>query len=166
MTDLNTLTSKELVGMHNNLNPDFPLKYWKGKKELLIKRINILREAIEAEEAKRVAPTKKEAKAKASALAVRTIRAAAIEHLCHTAFYEDYDKKPGPDNTVEESMEGSRSVGLPYDEILRRLKEEFPKCKTSVACLRWYAVKIRVEEHGYEGLRLPQRRPRAKPAIR
>jgi hypothetical protein len=36
-----------------------------------------------------------------------------------------------------------RSVGLSYDEILTRVREEFPDCNTSVACLRWYCVQLR-----------------------
>lgn len=93
----------------------------------------------------------------------RTIRAAAIELLCHVAYHEDRNKKSDPSNRVEAAQPGARSVGIAYDEIIDAIKDEFPDANTSVACLRWYSVKIRVEEHGYEGLRLPQRRPRAKP---
>lgn len=92
----------------------------------------------------------------------RTIKAASVELLCHVSHYEDRDAKPGT-TTVEATDPKARSVGLAYDEIIRRVQDEFPGCSTSVACLRWYAVKIRVGEHGYEDLRLPQRRPRAKP---
>lgn len=95
---------------------------------------------------------------------MRTIRAAAIDLLCHVEFFEDRTKKPDTLlNAVKEDHPQSRSVGLPYDEIIRRIQAEFPDCQTTVACLRWYSVKIRVEEFGYEGLRLPQRRPRVKP---
>lgn len=94
----------------------------------------------------------------------RTIKAASVELLCHVAYYEDRDAKIDPENNVvEASNPKARSVGLAYDEIIRRIQDEFPGCSTTVACLRWYSVKIRVEEHGYEDLRLPQRRPRAKP---
>lgn len=93
----------------------------------------------------------------------RTIKSASVDLLCSVAFYENRTEKSGDDNRVEEDHPEARSVGLAYDEIIRRVQEEFPGCKTSVACLRWYSVKIRVEEHGYEDLRLPQRRPRAKP---
>jgi hypothetical protein len=44
---------------------------------------------------------------------------------------------------------------LSYEEILIRVKEEFPECKTSNSSLRWYASKM-LER----GERLP-RRPRA-----
>lgn len=93
----------------------------------------------------------------------RTIRAAAIDLLCRVEYHEDRNKKSDPTNRVEASVPGARSVGLAYDDIIQAIKAEFPDANTSVACLRWYSVKIRVEEHGYEGLRLPQRRPRAKP---
>lgn len=93
----------------------------------------------------------------------RTIRAAAIDLLCRVEYHEDRNKKSDADNRVEASQPGARSVGLAYDDIIQAIKAEFPDANTSVACLRWYSVKIRVEEHGYEGLRLPQRRPRAKP---
>lgn len=92
----------------------------------------------------------------------RTIKAASVELLCAVSHYEDRDAKPGT-TTVEATDPKARSVGFGYDEIIDRLMEEFPDAGTSVACLRWYAVKIRVGEHGYEDLRLPQRRPRAKP---
>lgn len=93
----------------------------------------------------------------------RTIKSTSVDLLCHVAFYENRTEKSSDENRVEADNTEARSVGLAYDEIIRRIQEEFPGCKTSVACLRWYSVKIRVEEHGYEDLRLPQRRPRAKP---
>jgi hypothetical protein len=97
----------------------------------------------------------------------RTIRAAALELLCHITHYEDKKQKSGPDNVVLKAgvlpKTVERSVGLPYDEIIRRLQDEFPDAQTTVACLRWYSVKARVEEFGYEGYKLPGRRPRAKP---
>lgn len=99
----------------------------------------------------------------------RTIRVAALTHLAEVAYYEDRSEKPSETNVVDADHPKARSVGLPYDEILRRIFEEFPDCETSVACLRWYAVKVRnseVEEEIYGQYTLPQRRPRAKPAKR
>ena len=92
----------------------------------------------------------------------RTIKAASVELLCLVTHYEDRDAKPGTTQVAKDHPK-ARSVGLAYDEIINRIMEEFPDASTSVACLRWYAVKIRVGEHGYEDLRLPQFRPRAKP---
>lgn len=48
-----------------------------------------------------------------------------------------------------------RSVGILYNSMLALIHEKFPKAKTSVACLRWYAVHMRSE-----GKRMPQKRPR------
>ena len=147
--DLSQSTTAELIGIHNGLNPDSPLKSWKRSKDVLIDRIEALR------------PVEKPK----SKPATRTIRSAAIDLLCHVDFYEDRHKKSGDDNRLEEfNDKASRTVGLAYDEVIRRITAEFPDCQTTVACLRWYSVKIRVEEHGYEGLRLPQRRPRVKPS--
>lgn len=36
-----------------------------------------------------------------------------------------------------------RRPGLPYLDILKQIREEFPDCKTSVGCLRWYASQLR-----------------------
>lgn len=53
--------------------------------------------------------------------------------------------------------EDKRPYGHPYDVILDKIHEQFPEGKTSVACLRWYAVHMRER-----GERVPNR-PRAKP---
>lgn len=74
-----------------------------------------------------------------------TIRETSIALLCHV---DQVDEKDG------------RTVGLLYNDIVEAVKQLFPEGKTTVACLRWYAVKIRAEEKGYEGLTLPQKRPR------
>ncbi len=173
MTNLNSLPITELVGIHNGLNPEKPLKSWKRAKGVLIGRIEGLRTnghdttepqvpdtKPEAAEKRTVSKTKPKATGTSSD---RTIRVAALEHLCHVAYHEDRGKKSGPDNVVDQgSSRRARSVGLPYDEIIRLIQKEFRGCDTSVACLRWYAVKVRVGEFGYEDYTLPQRRPRAK----
>lgn len=48
-------------------------------------------------------------------------------------------------------------LGLPYKNILNIVLANFPKAKTSLACLRWYAGKMREA-----GETLPKRRPAAK----
>ncbi len=170
MQTIDHLTSRELVGLFNGLaEPEHQIKAWKGKKSVLVARIEVARRGVLDAEASSVAAEVAEVDDAAEtetggASDKRTIRAAAIELLCTVVYHEDRALKGGPDNTVSKNTAGARSVGLPYDEIIRRIVEEFPDCQTSVACLRWYAVKIRVEEFGYEGLRLPQRRPRVKPA--
>ena len=92
----------------------------------------------------------------------RTIVSAALEHMSEIAYYEDKTKKYGDDNRVEADHPNAQSVGVPYRTILERILAEFEGAKTSIACLRWYAVKVNAGDKGYEGHRLPQRRPRAK----
>ncbi len=168
-TDLSGLKIKELVGIHNGLFPDRPIKTWKGKRAVLEARIAVRRRELDTAPAAEPAPEATEEISADDAKpgdvpeqSARTIRAAAMELLCHVEYHEDRKVKSGPDNVVDEGHKAARSVGIPYDEIIHRIKAEFPDCQTTVACLRWYSVKIRVEELGYEGLRLPQRRPRAK----
>lgn len=45
-----------------------------------------------------------------------------------------------------------KAIGWTYEEILAKIKAAFPRCKTSIACLRWYAVHMRQDE-----FRLPLR---------
>jgi hypothetical protein len=143
-------TNADLVVLHNNLvvatGVGNQLKSWKRSKDLLVSKVEALVD--------RLPPGEEKPR--------RTIRATALELLCRTEYHEDRGRKPGPDNRAEADSFGARSVGLPYDRIIAEIRNEFPDCETTVACLRWYAVKVRVEEAGYEGLRLPQRRPRAR----
>lgn len=90
-----------------------------------------------------------------------TIRALAVVLLCRIDFYEDHSKVSSVDNRVTKDHPNAYSVGISYKEVLKIIHETFPNCKTTVACLRWYSVKIRVEEPGYENLDLVQRRPRS-----
>lgn len=183
-------TNAKLVDYHNMLAAQCganDLKAWKNAKTKLIERIEGLQAqiedaAIDAEEdeltsatvnskifeqvdspieepAGEPIPTEDAGEEEPK----RTIKAASVDLLCHAAYYENRDEKSSDENRVDEDHPKARSVGLAYDEIIARIQEEFPGCNTSVACLRWYSVKIRVEEHCYEGLKLPQRRPRTKP---
>ena len=54
-------------------------------------------------------------------------------------------------------VKDGRNVGIPYTEILATIKEQFPGAKTTVACLRWYAVHMRERD-----IRVTNR-PRATP---
>lgn len=54
--------------------------------------------------------------------------------------------------------ENKRKVGHSYETILAKIREQYPEAKTSIACLRWYAVHMR--DRGV----LPPSRPRAVPA--
>lgn len=158
--ELHTMPNRALVEHHNRLAALFddaePLKNWKRKKDGLLDRISELQRRKEQQDLK----TDK-GKDKGP-----TIREVSLNLLCEVAFHEDRLRPSSDENRVGADHPHARSVGLPYDEIIRRIKEAFPSCKTTVACLRWYAVKVRVEEIGYENLRLPGRRPRVKPKNR
>lgn len=162
--ELHTMPNKILVEHHNRLAAMFPdvpqIKSWKQKKEGLLDRISTLQQRKREQE-----PPKKDGK-KDGKKSRRTIRKKALELLCEVAYYEDRTKPSDDENRVKPDHPQARSVGLAYDEIIRRIKDAFPECKTTVACLRWYAVKVRVEETDYEGYRLPGRRPRVKPKNR
>lgn len=139
-------TGSELVDIHNGLNPPKPLnKPWKKSKDELVGIIIDLGYG-------------KDKKTEG-----RTIRETALDLLCTVDYFEDKTQRSSPDNRVKSDHPEARSVGLPYLTIIDEIKAQFPDAQTSVACLRWYAVKVRAEEFGYEGYRLAQRRPRAKP---
>lgn len=182
---LEDLTNPELVAIYNDLAEPTgqpTLASWKRAKATLIKRIEGLRaEVLAAEE---YATTKEHAAEAAASCNLdehvattqstaeelaksdgtkRTIKSVSINLLCHVTHYENRDEKSGPENHVEKSHPKARSVGLSYDDVLEQIHAQFPGCETSVACLRWYAVKIRANEQGYEDLTMCQRRPRAKP---
>jgi hypothetical protein len=131
MTDM---TNAELVDQFNKLaaqTPSLaPLKQWKSKKSDLIKKIKRLKASVQSQGWE--------------AFRRDTIRDTSLALLCH----------------IVETNEDDRSVGLPYKEIVEIIHELHDNSKTSIECLRWYAVKIRAEEEGYEGIRLPQIRPR------
>lgn len=169
MTDYTAMTGSELVDEYNGLDPEKPLsKPWKSGKDKLIAMIEDLKKQRSAEKkaaAKKAADAarkQQDLEEEKDEKPARTIRVASLELMCQVDYYEDKTKKPGPDNRVPADHPNARSVGLPYLDIIDLIKDEFPGAETSVACLRWYAVKARVEEFGYEGYRLVSRRPRAK----
>lgn len=100
--------------------------------------LDALRKALEAPAAK--PKGKSEPKAKKEKGPV--IRAVA-EGLLMEVVTHDEDKRP---------------YGHSYEVILNRIKAQFPEAKTTVACLRWYAVHMRER-----GERVPNRQ-RATPA--
>ena len=69
----------------------------------------------------------------------------------------------GPDGRPMTDEDG-RSIGLKYKEVLEIIQQEFPEASTSVACLRWYVVHLRMDANdlGLPWPDLPQIRPRAK----
>lgn len=85
----------------------------------------------------------------------RTVRRRALELL--------EMRIKGPDGRPMTDEDG-RSIGLKYKEVLEIIQEEFPEASTSVACLRWYMVHLRMDANdlGLPWPDLPQIRPRAK----
>lgn len=59
---------------------------------------------------------------------------------------------------VTHKDEDGRPYGHAYETVLERIREQFDGAKTTVACLRWYAVHMRER-----GEKVPNR-PRAQPA--
>lgn len=85
----------------------------------------------------------------------RTVRRRALELL--------EMRIKGPDGRPMTDEDG-RSIGLKYNEVLGIIQDEFPEASTSVACLRWYVVHLRMDANdlGLPWPDLPQIRPRAK----
>jgi len=136
--NLHEMTGPELVTQYNQLlaqtgSNAAPLNGWKKAKGLLVDMIEDLQRQSDMKDY--------------SSFKHDTIRETSIALLCHVDHIDEKD---------------NRSVGLLYNEIVDAVGQLFPESKTTVACLRWYAVKIRAEEKGYEGLTLPQKRPRVK----
>lgn len=91
-----------------------------------------------------------------------TIKSYTCELLCEVAYFEDKTKAPSPKNRVSMQNPNRRSVGLPYVEIARLVKEKFPEAKTSPTAVRRIAGRIRADEPGYNEYLMPGRRPRAQ----
>ena len=58
------------------------------------------------------------------------------------------------------STDEKGDVGLSYEDILAEIKSQFPEAKTTISCLRWYAVRLREANTV-----LPQRARAAKPVV-
>ena len=151
---LNALSTAELLDIHNQQGGN--LKSWKRAKSLLIERIL---EAQTEEEAYRAAIFESE-EPKANATSKGAIKRKAIELLTTTV--GAVDRKTGEAARMDESPANIYTMGLSYKAVLRELLKEFPEAKTTLPCLRWYAVKLRNEEEGYEGHTLPQKRPQER----
>lgn len=80
----------------------------------------------------------------------RTVKSAAYELLLKVD-YTDHNNRP---------------VGLSYDVILQRLKEEFPDGETTDKCLRWYAVQLNQDNARmpWRPRRAPRKRVKEKPS--
>jgi hypothetical protein len=87
----------------------------------------------------------------------RTVRRRALELL---------EARVKGENGLPMTDVDGRSIGLKYKEVLDIIHGEFPEASTSVACLRWYVVHLRMDANdlGIPWPDLPQIRPRAKSA--
>lgn len=181
MENYATKSGPELTVIYNELRAkvgEQPIKRWAGPKAELIAKIEVLElrtpkataatapEATAAPEHVTEKPKAKQKPAKKQKTEDgRTIREASLDLLAHVDFYEDKTKASNDENRVAADHKNARSVGLAYLEVIERVKLEFPDADTSVACLRWYSVKVRDSKNHpeYAGWKLPQRRPRATP---
>jgi len=95
----------------------------------------------------------------------RHIKARSLELLYEKVRETDTDE--GMDRADEKAplvlKDGKYTVGHTYQHILGVLRDEFPECSTSVACLRWYVVHEREDaiDQGLPWPDLPHFRPRS-----
>lgn len=186
--ELGSKKNDELVAIWNGMcSSDAYVSSWKKSKDILVGRIIAAQgrqansSSVAVSKPKIVvdtsAPTPPPAKKPKSTAAKKpkadkkpredradTIRSVALDLLCEVAYYEDRNEDSGPDNRVMPGDAEARSVGITYEEMLRRIKAHFPGAETTAECLRWYASHVRNGETGYEGRKLPQRRPRSPSA--
>jgi len=155
--NLNTLKLNVLVSMVNELGGSATLKTF-SQRSKAVERITKLADAqkvdlnsfFEADGTKRVAPV---------------VEAPAAEKAPKKAKTPKEPKAPKePKISIRSVAEAllvkvaENGEGLSYEEIVATVKEQFPAAKTTVGCLRWYAVRMREA-----GTVLPKR-PRAKQA--
>ncbi len=121
----------ELVARYNDLGPKRPAgpKTFSSKKKAIaaIRSLQIVGSAEKAGTAAEPKPTKPKQKNESP----RLVRVAAEELLLQD------------------------DPALSYADILGRIRDEFPESSTTIACLRWYAVRLRERDE-----RVPAR-PRA-----
>jgi hypothetical protein len=149
MKNIEALAMPALVAIHNHLNPEKPAttKTFSQRSKAIEritrlakeKGINLTKayaddgQPIVVEKAKAAKP-----EAKVRGPVIRPVAEALLMQVV------------GKDDS-------GRPLGRSYADILEELHGKFPEAVTSVACLRWYAVKMRGK-----GGKVPNR-PRAKP---
>ncbi len=140
MQQLSTDTpTSELVAIYNKLNPKTPILIWKRKKIDLIERIEALPKPMNGTSVD--IPRLKDDEYAVAIAAVdasdRDTIQVVSEKLLEAVAYEH----------------DGRKWGIPYGQILAEVQSVFPDCKTTVACLRWYAAHL-----NQGGVVLPQRK--------
>lgn len=128
-TDLNAMTNVGLVAMYNALS-DKTMKAWKGKKTVLIQKI----QALQAK-----AQTHKEEKQKIAKDHKGETIGDTANSLLQKILYYINDKK----EKVTKETAGAMPVGMSYADVLDAVKQKFPKCETNYNCLRCYAGRMR-----------------------
>lgn len=142
MMQLSTdLPIKELVAIYNQQSAT-PIKGWKSSKAKLFAKIVALPPKVNGTATGRLpTATGDDADYKAAitvaAISERDSIQVAAEKLLEAVAYQHDD----------------RNWGLPYNMILSEIRKVFPDCKTTVACLRWYAVRM-----NETGVKLPKRK--------
>ncbi len=128
------LSVNQLLSIHN-ARAVSPLNSWKSGKAKLLDRISLLPEPrVETKGA--LEEAYEEAIAEVAIGAADPIHVASEKLLCKTALRHD-----------------GKDWGIPYARVLTEMKRVFPDCKTTVACLRWYAVHM-----NESGVKLPHRK--------
>ncbi len=147
--ELETMTMRELVDLHNDLAPDRPAgpKTFRCRAQAIERICGILSERMGAtvvapeaagedaledgdggDEGEATAPPAPAAQGPGTrAEEGRTSIRARAEQLL----------------AVVSGLEDGQEVGLTYDEVLAAIRAEHPGCRTTVACLRWYGVRMR-----------------------
>lgn len=89
------------------------------------------------------------------------IKERSVKYLCAVIYYEERSLPRGPQNKFSEPSPTRRSVGMSYVDILAKIKEEVPECKTTIASLRWYSGKMQSGDLGPNEYVMPARRERS-----
>jgi len=149
VNEMNELPGKDLIAIHNTLVPtEAAIGQWKSAKTKLVTKILALGYEPTPKQTEEVTPK-------------GAIKRKAVELLCEVV--GQVDRKTGKPTESTDFLD-VYTVGHPYKAVLALLLEEFPEAKTTLGCLRWYAVKLRNSEEGYEGHTLPQKRPSGRKA--
>jgi hypothetical protein len=172
--NLATSTFAELLAAHNAIAPSRgvpPLpKRWTGTHVELAKKLALLRAArvvplkiVPTDERGIPAPV-----AKIMRRAPTPVRTAVLRSLAVISYFEH--RKTGEAISKRRAKKFDRaelvSVGLPYVEVLRRVRRRVPHSKIDGEDLRWYATMVRQQIKGFEHGKLPQKRPHGMKGVK
>lgn len=163
------MTIPQLLEAHNHLAKNrnkAALKSWHESRCKLAERVALLRTE------KEIPPPEEPKKARAAAAAAKKrrlkkrlapVRKAVLKLLAIVDHYEVIatGQKITPRAAKRYKRKDVLSVGLPYAEIVKRLRETCPYTKGgSGEFIRWNANQVRVKAAGFENCVLPDKRPR------